>query len=230
MKKLWRKYTERVDAMKMRERVIIFAAAAVLLVVFPYILWIESEFAKSRRLGREMVQRQGEMKSLQEQIGKLASARQADPDRLNRERLAAMRAQLAEVQSRIASEERKFTAPDKMKVVLEELLVKNQRVRLVSLRTLPVSSIAEERVPASAAPANPGAKPPPVAGRLIFKHGVELTVAGPYLDVLAYLSDLERLPTQLYWNALGMETSEYPAMTVKFTVFTMSLDRAWLNV
>ena len=157
-------------------------------------------------------------------MGKLARVRDSDPDRVNRERLAVLKAQLDDAQTRIANEERKFTAPDKMRAVLEELLSKNQRVRLVSLKTLPIASIAESRADAQGAGAKPQA-----AERLIYRHGVELTISGAYLDVLGYLSALERLPTQLYWSGLLME-GRYPTVTMKVTVFTLSLDPAWLSV
>jgi MSHA biogenesis protein MshJ len=233
VKKAWLAYAARLDAMSLRERVIIFAALASLFVVFVYSLWIDSEFTKSGRLTQELGQRQAEMKAVRDQFGKLAGARQADPDRANRERLEVFRRQLAEAESTIAAEERKFTAPDKMRAVLEELLVRNKRVKLVALKTLPVTSIAEERANGAG---NAGGRPPAnavqpaaPAGRLIYRHGVELTVSGAYLDILAYLQELERLPTQLYWGELGLE-GQYPTMTVKLVVYTMSLDRAWLSV
>lgn len=227
MKKLWQRYAVRIDAMTLRERAILFCAAAAALVAFVYSLWIDSEFTKAKRLGGQLAQRQAEMRTLQDQIGKLGKIREADPDRVNRERLERARTQLSQLEARIAAEERKFTAPDKMSAVLEGLLARNQRVRLVSLKTLPISSIAEER--SAAAPGAAPAKPAAGAGRLIFRHGVELTVSGAYLDVLAYLSELERLPTQLYWNTLGLD-GDYPVVTVKMTVYTLSLDRAWLSV
>ncbi len=212
--------------MSLRERGILFAAAAAVLIVFVYSLWIETDFAKSNRLAREIGQRQAEMDSLQAEIGKMGRIRQADPDRANRERLAALQLQLREVESRIAAEEHKFTAPDKMRPVLEELIAKNKRVHLVALKTLPVTSITDER----AAPQPGHEKGAASQARLIFRHGVELTVAGGYLDLLSYLSDLEKLPTQLYWSGLELQVGEYPSVTMKLTVFTLSLDRAWLNV
>jgi MSHA biogenesis protein MshJ len=222
----WRRATQRIDAMSLRERGIIFLAMATLLFVFVYLHWIDAEFARSKTLSGEIAQRQAEMKALQDQITKMVGVRQADPDRANRERLASVHSELARVQERIVAEERKFTAPAKMRAVLEELLAKNRRVSLVSLRTLPMTSIAEER----AAGAQGGApQKPSAASRMIFRHGVELTVSGGYLDILAYLAALEKLPTQLYWNALGLE-SRYPTVTVKIIVFTLSLDRAWLSV
>ena len=228
MKKLWSRYAERIDALSLRERLILFGAVTLLLAVFVYSLWIDAEFAKAKRLSGELAQRQAAMKAIQEQVTKLGRAREADPDRANRERLAALRAQLSKLNSTIAAEQRKFTAPDRMRAVLEGLLARNNRVHLVALKTLPVSSISEERA-AAAGQSGAGTAPATSAGRLIFRHGVELTVSGAYLDVLGYLSELERLPTQLYWNALGLE-GDYPTVTVKMTVYTLSLDRAWLSV
>lgn len=232
MKKYWDILASRVEVMSLRERGIIFGAAAAVVVAFVYSFWVDRAFTRSAVFTREIAQRQGEMKALQDQIAKLAAARQADPDRANRERLAALSRQLAEVDANIAAEERKFTAPDKMRAVLEELLARNRRVSLVSLKTLPVSSIAEQ---VNGAKADVGSKPaamgkaPTSARRLIFRHGVELTVSGAYLDILDYVAELEKLPTQLYWGALSLD-GHYPGATVKIVVYTLSLDRAWLSV
>jgi MSHA biogenesis protein MshJ len=229
VKALWDRYASRLDAMTLRERAVIFAAIASLLSVLVYSLWIDSEFTKSRRLTAELRQREAEMKAVQDQVAKFSSARLADPDRANRERLKSLQQQLAEIETNIAAEERKFTAPDKMRAVLEELLAKNRRVNLVSLKTLPVVSIAEDGAGGAAKPPAAGLTKPAPAGRLIYRHGVELVVSGAYLDILGYLRDLERLPTQLYWGDLGLG-GQYPAITVKVVVYTLSLDRAWLNV
>ena len=66
--------------------------------------------------------------------------------------------------------------------------------------------------------------------RLIYRHGIEVTVSGAYLDLHRYLSELERLPTQLYWSSLDLEATNYPRHTLKLVVYTLSLDPAWLNV
>lgn len=232
MKKYWDNFASRIDGMSLRERGIMFGAAAALLVALVYVLWIDQAYTRSTLVTREIAQRQAEMKAVQDQIAALATARKADPDRASRERLGALSRQLAEVDASIAAEERKFTAPDKMRAVLEELLARNRRVSLVALKTLPVASIAEQVngvKPEPGAKPSPGGKPPASARRLIFRHGVELTVSGAYLDVLAYVAELEKLPTQLYWGALSLD-SHYPDATVKLVVYTLSLDRTWLSV
>jgi MSHA biogenesis protein MshJ len=59
---------------------------------------------------------------------------------------------------------------------------------------------------------------------------MEITLAGSYLDLYAYLHGLEALPTQLYWGRAEMSVAEYPVVTLKLTVYTLSFDQAWLVV
>lgn len=226
MKQLWQRYAGAFDALSLRERAMIFAAAAVVLITLAYVGMLEGEEGRHKRLSSGLAQKQAEMKALEDQVVKLIGARGEDPDREAKKRLAEVRAELAQIEAGIGAEERKFTAPAQMRSVIEGLLGRNRAVALQSLRTLPVTSIAESRA------ATGEAKPPPAAAadRLIFRHGVELTVSGSYLDLLGYVRDLERLPTQLYWGALEIDAAAYPKVLMKLTVYTLSLDRAWLNV
>ena len=227
MKQLWKRYAERIDLLSLRERVMVFSALMVVLLAVVYTAYIDGEVKKEARLSSTIAKKQAEGKALQDQLMKVATSRGLDPDRVPREQLEAVRKQLAGIESQISAEERKFTAPAQMRKVVEELLARNRAIQLVAMKSLPATSIAEARAQA-------GSKPAPVkpsgAERLIFRHGIEITVSGPYLDLLAYLSDLERLPTQLYWSSLDIDASRYPRHTMKLTVYTLSLDRAWLSV
>ena len=44
------------------------------------------------------------------------------------------------------------------------------------------------------------------------------------------MNTLERLPTQIYWGRAELAVTDYPSSTLKLTVYTVSLDRAWLIV
>ena len=231
MKRLWQRTAERIDALNLRERVMVFSAAMVVLLALVHTLLIDAEVKKEKRLSSAIALKQAEAKSLQDQLTKLVTSRALDPDRLPREKLEAARRQLAAIESQIATEERKFTAPDQMRRVIEELLAKSRSVQLQSMRSLPTTSIAEGRAETAAKPAAAGAsKAPSPAERLVYRHGIEVTVTGSYLDLLGYLADLERLPTQLYWSSLDLDASKYPRHSLRLVVYTLSLDRAWLNV
>lgn len=230
MRRLWQRYAGRIDAMSVRERLLIFGAAALLVLTVIYTALLEAEMRNQRRLSALIAQKQAEAKALTAELTKLATSRDADPDRPLRDRLAEVRRQLAESEQKISAEERKFTAPAQMKTVISEMLGRHRAVQLVGMKTLPTSTIAEARVAASgSAPPKPAAKPPS-RERLVYRHGLELTVSGTYLDLLGYLGELEKLPTQLYWSALELDATRYPKHTMKVTVYTLSLDPAWLSV
>jgi MSHA biogenesis protein MshJ len=196
----------------------VFAAAAVVVLTPAWALFIDAESARQKRLTAALKQKESELKALEAQLRQLFGTT-VEPAN---ERLRQVRKHIAEVEAQIAAEERKFTAPAQVRAVIEELLGRNRAVSLVELKTLPVTSIAEARAQGKGAPAP--------SERLIYRHGIELTVSATYLDLLAYLRDLEALPAQLYWGALEIDAMTYPKVTMKLTVYTLSLDRTWLKV
>lgn len=211
MKRLWQRYSARIDAASLRERVMIFAAAAVVLIALLNAVLIEPEFVKQRRLLHEV-----------------AHARQEDPDQANRRQLEALGRQVAELDRRLTEEQRKFAPPERIGALLEEMLSRNRRLQLVDLRTLAPAALGRGGDADKAAP-KPAADKPAAAGA-IYRHGVEITVTGAYLDLLAYLRDLEKLPDQIYWGKLDLSVSAHPQVTLKLSVYTLSLDLAWLIV
>jgi MSHA biogenesis protein MshJ len=233
VKQLWNRYAERLDALSLRERVLVFASAMTLLLALLFTLLIDPQMAAQKRLASAVAQKQAELKNLEAQITALATSRASDPDKPLRERLARVYQELREIEAQIGTEERRFTAPEQMKTVIEEMLARNRAVQLVAMKTLPTSTIAEARAEGGSVEApKPVAKAAPTtpAERLIYRHGIEVTVAGTYLDLLRYLGDLEHLPTQLYWGSLEVNATRYPRHTMKIVVYTLSLDPAWLNV
>lgn len=214
MNALWRRTAAKFDALSVRERVMVSAAVMVALLALVYTLMIEPELKKQQRSAAAMLQKQSEMRALDAQVQGLLAARAQDPDRARRERLAQLAGQVKELESSINAEERRFTRPAQMRGVVEGVLGRARGVELVELKTLAVTTLSAKES----------------KDRVIYRHGLELTVAGSYLDLLAYLRALEALPTQLYWGALSIDASKYPRVLMKLTVYTLSLDRAWLNV
>jgi MSHA biogenesis protein MshJ len=227
MMNLWRKYAAKMEAASLRERVMIFAGAAVVLIALLNATLIEPELVKQRRLSGEVALRQGEIKKMQEELQKLALARQADPDQVNRRQIETLRRQITEVEAKLNEEQRKFAPPDRIGALLEEMLSRNRGLQLVDMRTLPVAALGQ-----GGAAEKPAAGKPPASGPggPIYRHGVEITVRGTYLELLAYLRDLEKLPNQMYWGKLELAVAAHPQVTLKLSVYTLSLDLAWLIV
>jgi MSHA biogenesis protein MshJ len=220
---LWQRYAGRFDALSLRERVMVFAAVMVATVALAYTFAIDPQLVKQKRISGAVLQKHSDMKAFEAQVAKLVGSGGLDAGRAERERLARLRTELAALEGRITAEERKFTAPSQMRGVIEGLLARNRGVALVEMKTLATDTIG----------ASTG-KPTPAAERrlayLIYRHGVELTVSGSYLELLAYARDLEKLPKQLHWGALELNAAAYPKVSMKLTVYTLSLDPAWLSV
>lgn len=210
---LFTRYAERIDAASLRERGLIFAAAALVVIFLANAVLLEPLRAKQRRLAAEETKRQQEISALAAQSLKLAQAAQQDPRAEQRRQQAALRLELQKLSAAIEKEHRRFTSPERMRSVLDEFLQRNRRLTLVELKTLPATALAGSG--ASAA---------------LYRHGMEVTVSGNYLDLHDYLKALEGSATQLYWGRADFAVSEYPTSTLKFTVYTVSLDRTWLIV
>ena len=231
MKRLWQRYVEKMDGASLRERALVFVASAAVLIALLNTLLIEPQLAKQQRLSREVAQRQGEMRTMQEKLQAVALARQADPDREIRRQLDALKLKVSALEARLLEEQRKFAPPEQVGVLLGEMLSRNRKLQLIDMRTLPVASFAGNTAEADKAPPPKAAAPAaPAGGGQIYRHGVEITVSGSYLDLLAYLKDLEKLPNQLYWGKLDLNAAAYPQVTLKLSVYTLSLNLAWLVV
>jgi MSHA biogenesis protein MshJ len=216
MNALIKHYAERIDAATLRQRLLLFLAAAAILLFVGNALLLQPQRAKQKRLAAETAQYQKNLAALQAQLGRLVGAEGLDPDAALRKRQAALRAELSQLNTNIAAEERRFTAPDRMRALLEDILARNKRLTLVDMRTLPVVPIAPQSAPG--VPAG------------MFRHGMELTVRGTYEELYDYLRTLENLPSQLYWARADITIAEHPQLTLKLTVHTISFDRAWLVV
>jgi MSHA biogenesis protein MshJ len=217
------KIVAKVDGFSLRERALIFFAAAALVVSLVNALFLEPLLVKQKNISVQVVQQQEKMKEVQAQIANLVQAQQADANSPQRERIRALRQQIADGDAYLKSRRDKLVPPEKMAQLLEQVLNRNGRLQLVALNTLPVSLLIEPSADAAAVQMT-GAE------KQIFKHGVKITVRGSYADLVQYLTALEKLPTQMFWGVAKMDVVKHPTVELTLTLYTLSLDKTWLQV
>lgn len=215
----------KVDGFSLRERVLVFAAAAFLLVALVDALFLEPLLDKQKALSAQVVQQQEKMKEVQAQIAALLEAKQADANSPQRERIRLLQQKIDEGAAYLRERRDKLVPPERMAGLLEQVLNRNGRLQLVALDTLPASLLVE---PASDQADE--AQQVVDSEKQIYKHGVKITVRGSYSDLLGYLSALERLRTQMYWSIAKMEVIKYPTVELTLTLYTLSLDKTWLQL
>ncbi len=224
----WQKFSSRVDAMTLRERALIFAAMAFLLMALVNSLLLDPLLLQQKNLLGEVVQQQEKTKEVQAQIEALEQARSANETSPQRKRLAQLRQELEEGDAILKSNREKLVPPEKMAGLLRQVLGKNANLQLMALQTLPVTPLLERENTKPETDAAPTQQLVP--DKQIYKHGVEMTVRGNYLDLLQYLNSLEHLPTQMFWGKVKLEVVKYPAADLTLTLYTLSLDKTWLQI
>lgn len=217
------KIVAKVDGFSLRERALIFFAAAALVVSLVDSLVLAPQLERQKKISAQVVQQQEKMKEVQAQIANLVQAQQADANSPQRERIRALRQQIADGDAYLKSRRDKLVPPEKMAQLLEQVLNRNGRLQLVALNTLPVSLLIEPSADTAAVQ---------MAGteKQIFKHGVTITVRGSYADLVQYLTALEKLPTQMFWGVAKMDVVQHPTVELSLTLYTLSLDKTWLQV
>lgn len=239
MKQYWQRIAQKIDGRTLRERVIVFALSVLVLIMLANTVLLDPQAEKQQRLSRQLKHNQAKMGEIQAELQQRARADAIDPDAVNRNRLQALQQESAQLHAALKNLQKGIVSPDKMSSVLESMLKQNGRLQLMSLRSIEASGVADSTpAPATTSPleratniGQPNSKGK-AAGNTqdyVYKHGVELVVQGSYSDLTAYLTALESLPWQLYWGNVRLKVEEYPKATLVFTVFTLSLDRKWLN-
>ncbi len=202
-----------IDARSVRERVMLFACAAALIVFLVWSAMLSPLLARQASLRAEISQQRNNMMGIDAEITATVLASRNDPDAQARAQLAELKAQTGALNAQLRTMQTRLVPPDRMGPVLETILRSHGRLRLVGLKTAPVSPLIEND---------------PAKG--IFRHGVEVTVRGNYLDLVNYMSALEAMPAQLFWARASLDVEEYPNARLTLTLFTLSLDEKWMTL
>ncbi|MEO8019923.1 MAG: hypothetical protein ABI769_19100 [Pseudomonadota bacterium] len=149
--------------------------------------------------------------------GNAQAADASDPRQVSIKRAGEMQTQLQAIDAQLANTASGFVASRRMIEVLHDMLDRQGRLALVSIRNLPVTGLiapAEATMPAQAP----------------FVHAIEIVIDGEYTDILDYLSALEALPWKFRWSSLDLSTEGYPRNRVRIELSTLSLESTWLGV
>lgn len=231
MNEQWRKFAAKIDTLSLRERAMVFAAVVAAVLFIMNASFIDPLTTRTKTLSARMAQQQTALQALQAQILALEQKR-ADPDAANLARRDAIRRQIGEIDAILKEMQSGLVSAQGMKAVLQEMLVRSPRLQLIAMRTLPVTPLIEKQAKAEKSgvpPAAPQAKPGAGEGG-VYKHGVQITIQGGYADLHDYLARLERQPWRMYWSRASLNADDYPRVILTVTIYTLSLDKAWLMV
>ena len=204
-----------INARAPRERLLLVAALAVVLLLV-WDVTVRAPLAAQRKSDERR------MEQLVDQIESFQTSRAQLQRQLGEDGgdgiLGQLRAQIQRVDEVLAERTLRVISPRQMVAVLRDLLGDSSDLSLMALRNL-----GSEPVLRGETGQDDGAP-------RVFRHRVELVVRGDYFAVLAYVKRLESLDWQFQWDALAIETIDYPQARATLSLSTLSLAEDWVGV
>jgi MSHA biogenesis protein MshJ len=133
------------------------------------------------------------------------------------QKLAQLELALDTVEERLRLKTVELIDPDQMFQLMTSLVYKDSRLKLLSLKRREVKAAIE-----------PNEKQPEEAG--IYRHVLEAKFSGEFLDILNYMQSLENLDWKLIWDEIEIVSDDYPLITVKVVISTLSTRKEWVGV
>lgn len=215
-----------------RERALVLAATLVLGAGLGELLLVDPALRQRslllHQIAAQGVERDGLRKGL--------SGGREDQNTTLRGQLTALNAQLRANDSEFRVLQSGLVQPQHMGELLKSLLTEHRGLQLLSLRTLPVSSLTDASTASAVKAVTVGERAGVAATAAsgsasdeawLYRHAVEIRVQGSYADMLGYLQQLEQLPRRVHWGDLEIDARSYPANVMTVTIFTVSLEKSW---
>ena len=205
------------DALTLRERFLFSLTILVSISVVWWYFYVEPMQLKTKflvvennKISNEIVVTRNTIKDIQSRIAQGVNQGQT-------RKLAQLELALQAVEERLRLKTIELIDPDQMFQLMTRLVYKDSKLKLLSLKRREVK-------PAIAPSENQSNE----AG--IYRHVLEVKFSGEFLDILKYMQSLENLDWKLIWDEIEIVTDEYPRITVKVAISTLSTRKEWVGV
>lgn len=224
MNALQQKYnqlSERIDRLSLRERAFVFVAILAVLYLFTVSLLWQPLDEKAKRLKTAVNAKQQQVKMLHTEL----QAMGIDTRGNQKKRLVILEEQLKQIDKALAGKTSGLVSPKEMAKLVEDLLRKNRKLQLLSIKSLPpepmIGNVTGDK-----------SNQPVVnvtADSLIYRHGLQVTLKGRYLDIVDYLKQLEAAKWKVFWGRIQLSTEKHPISELTLVIHTLSFDKGWIG-
>ena len=214
-----KRYAELFDAQTLRERALVAVSALVVVAFLWWMYYAEPTLQQVERLQAENERVGNEVDNTRALVADIRQRIKTGVHQEKEVQLAQLIADLNALEDRLRVTTIELIDPEKMFTLMNQLVYRDSGLKLISLQRREVK------------PAIPPADPEdPQEEPSIYRHELEIELAGKYLDILAYMQTLEDLDWKLLWDEIEINSDEYPAVVVKLVISTLSTRKEWVGV
>jgi MSHA biogenesis protein MshJ len=201
---------DRVDALELRERVLLMAAGVAVLFLLIDTLWLQPVLQDQQVVAERISGLDTKLNGLRQNARLLNLSSGDDPLQPLRGRRDRLQLELAELDARIVSQLGALVEPAQAARVLEQLIDNYAGLTLTAL------SAGSEPLGVDTA----------VAGdEALTRYHVDMVIGGSYLDVLRYLKKIEGLPWKFFWQQVDFQSTGYPSAETRLRLYTLGAAR-----
>ena len=205
-------WNERIDALDLRERILLLAATVVFLFLIVDSLGLEPAFKSQQATEQRIADIEMRLGTLHQQASLFNTESDHNPLASRYESRGRLAAELSELDARITGQLGALVEPAQAAELLEQVLSGHRGLKLKSLQ-------------ASSESLNNLGLQNNRNGTDLGRYQLEMVVEGGYLDLLHYLQELEAMPWKFFWQKVNFRTTEYPRAETRLRLYTLGAQR-----
>ncbi|HLD14110.1 MAG TPA: hypothetical protein VJB18_05275 [Burkholderiales bacterium] len=218
LKTQFKGFTDRIDAMSLRERGLIFVTLLTALYFVAVNVLFGPVNADKDRLQKQVNQLHEETRVLELQVQSIVSGGENNPEAAKRKKIASLQENLKTMDTALSRVTAGLVPPKEMAKLVEQMLLKNRGLEVIKMESLPSTPLLE------------GAAEGGSGGSMVYKHGMRIVLKGNYLDILRYLRSLEGLEWKVFWGQVTLQTEKHPVSMVNLLIYTLSTHQGWIGL
>jgi len=215
---------QKLDRRPLRERVLVNLLIVVVVVML--VDWFVLSPERDRVAGMEadLASRDSQVEELRTARDQLAERVANDPVIELERTEERLQARVEALDQRLESAAQGFVSAGSMAEALRDMLA-DSPLQLISLETMPAERLRQP--PDADADGEGGVEPTGPNGLpMLYRHPLEITFEGRFVDALAYLQRVQGLDWDFQWDGIEVETIDYPRATVTWRLHSISLEEA----
>ncbi len=208
---------DKFNALSLRERALISLVIIVAILLGWWHFYAEPTQNKAELQHQENNRITTEVDTALAAINEIRSRIDAGVHKGKEKKLVQLRQELEATEERLRLKTVELIDPEDMFQLMRRLIYNESKLSLQSLKrreVKPAIELAEDQQDDAG----------------IYRHVLEIKFSGKFGDILNYMQSLEAADWKLIWDEIELVSNDYPKVTVKLVISTLSTRKEWVGV
>lgn len=217
MNKSFVQYAEKINALSLRERLLVFVSFIVLVIFLWWTFYASNMISSIEVKGQQNASLQQDINTLSTTIAAIEKRLQQGVHKAKQQQLYELAEELDQLNQLLSEKSQELIEPNEMFELMQELLYAESKIKLTGLKRKKVMPVFAD-------------EPESDQESGIYRHVMSMNFQGKFNDILNYIMRLEDIDRELIWDKISLKTDEYPLIAVEIEISTLSQNRNWVGL